>query len=251
MPSTISLRTNSTYHTWKTETKYLENLKKQTDKIKSWLDDNNDKPSRGPKPAQSNITDNDSGKMKTSNRVIQGYKGVAMVDNKHQIIAAAEAFGGSTEYNLIMPMLDLTRHNFRVINKDKDVFSTKKLTADSGFHTNNNMKSLAEEQGDAYVADLHFRRCDPRFDDAGRYKERTTRERRRIDKSKKQFSPADFTFDSDLRFCICPAGKRMYRSGFTTLRGIKRAMFCGQWLLSCVCFVLSVYVILTKLRFAR
>ncbi len=211
-----------------TEKQYLNTLKKQTEKIKKWLDDNDDKPSRGSKPPQSNITDNDSGKMKTSNGVIQGYNGVAMVDNKRQIIVAAEAFGESTEYNLLMPMVELTRNNFRVINKDKDVFSTTKLTADSGFHTNNNMKSLAEERVDAYIADRHFRRRDPRFDDAGRYKERTTRERHRIDRSKKQFLPADFTFDSDLRFCICPAGKRMYRSGFATLRGIKRAMFSGQ-----------------------
>lgn len=211
-----------------TEKKYLETLKKQTDKIKKWLDDNDDKPGRGPKPPQSNITDNESGKMKTSNGVIQGYNGVAMVDNKHQIIVGAEAFGESTEYDLLMPMVDLTRNNFRAIRKEKNIFSLTKLTADSGFHTNKNMAALAAEQIDAYIADRHFRRRDPRFDDAGRYKERTTRERRRIDKSKKQFLPADFTFDPDLRFCICPAGKKMYRSGFPKLRGIKRASFSGQ-----------------------
>ena len=59
-----------------TEKKYLETLKKQTDKIKKWLDDNDDKPSREPKPPQSNITDNESAKMKTSNGTIQGYNGV-------------------------------------------------------------------------------------------------------------------------------------------------------------------------------
>ena len=70
----------------------------------------------------------------------------AMVDNKHQVIVGAEAFGEPTEYNILMPMVDLTRENFNAINKDKNIFETTKLTADSGFHTNDNMKSLAEEQ---------------------------------------------------------------------------------------------------------
>jgi len=38
------------------------------------------------KPVKSNITDNDSAKMKTRHGVIQGYNGVAAVDDKHQII---------------------------------------------------------------------------------------------------------------------------------------------------------------------
>ena len=33
---------------------------------------------------------------------------------------------------------------------------------------------LAEAQIDAYIADRYFRKRDPRFDNAGRYKERTT-----------------------------------------------------------------------------
>lgn len=220
--------TEAEKHTKKTETKYLETLKKQTDKIRNWLDDNDDKPSRGSKPPQSNITDNDSAKIKTSKGVIQGYNGVAMVDSKHQVIVGAEAFGEATEYNLLMPMVNLTRYNFNAIQKEDDIFSSTKLTADSGFHTNQNITSLAEEQIDGYIADRHFRRRDSRFDDSGRYKERTTKERRRLDHSKKQFLPADFNFDPDLRFCICPAGKRMHRSGFNTLRGVKRAVFNGQ-----------------------
>ncbi|MBE7411569.1 MAG: hypothetical protein HS129_05820 [Leptospiraceae bacterium] len=42
---------------------------------------------------QSNITDNDSSKMKTSHGVIQGYNGVAVADSENQIIVEAEASG--------------------------------------------------------------------------------------------------------------------------------------------------------------
>ncbi|MEW8026001.1 MAG: hypothetical protein AB2805_13410 [Candidatus Thiodiazotropha sp.] len=42
---------------------------------------------------KSNITDNQSAKMKTSHGVIQGYTGVAAVDSEQQIVVHAEAFG--------------------------------------------------------------------------------------------------------------------------------------------------------------
>ena len=151
-----------------------------------------------------------------------------MVDARHQVIVGAAAYGEATEYNLLSPMIEITRKNFENIENDGDVFKTTKLTADSGFHTNKNMEMLAEEQIDAYIADRYFRKRDPRFDNAGRYKERTTEERRKIDHSRKQFLPKDFTFDPEFRYCTCPAGKRMYKSGFPVLRGVKRAAFTGQ-----------------------
>ena len=212
-----------------TDEQYISTLKKQVKKIQDWLDeDNDDKPGRKGTPNKSNITDNDSAKMKTSNGIIQGYNGVAMVDDRHQIIVGAEAYGEATEYNLLGPMIEVTRENFTAMGDIEDVFDKTKLTADSGFHTNKNMALLAEEEIDAYIADRQFRKRDPRFDNAGRYKERTTEERRKIDKSRKQFLPGDFTFDPDFKFCICPAGKRMYRSGIPVVKGVKRASFTGQ-----------------------
>lgn len=50
------------------------------------MDENEDKPGKSGKPIKSNITDNESAKMKTSHGVIQGYDGVAVVDSKHQVI---------------------------------------------------------------------------------------------------------------------------------------------------------------------
>lgn len=39
----------------------------------------------------------------------------------------------------------------------------KQLTADSGYHTEANMKILDEEKIDGYIADSRFRKRDPRF----------------------------------------------------------------------------------------
>ena len=83
------------------EKQYVETIKKKVKKIKQWLQDNDDKPGKTGKPVKSNITDNESAKMKTSHGVIQGYNGVTVVDEKHQVIVHAEAFGAAQEHDLL------------------------------------------------------------------------------------------------------------------------------------------------------
>ena len=83
------------------EKQYAATLKEKIKKIKYWLNDNDDKPGRTGKPRKSNVTDNESAKMKTSKGVIQGYDGVAMVDSKHQVIVHAAAFGEPQEHELL------------------------------------------------------------------------------------------------------------------------------------------------------
>lgn len=73
------------------------------------------------------------------------------------------------------------------------------------------MGFLFSENIDAYVPDNKFRSRDPRFANDDRYKELTTTKKK--SKKAKKFRPTDFTFPEDLSYCICPAGKRLYRSG--------------------------------------
>ena len=141
------------------EKKYVETLGKQVKKIREWLSNNDDKMGKGGKPIQSNITDNESAKMKTSKGVIQGYDGVTTVDGKNQVIVHAEAFGQAQEHDLLEPMVEGTRDNFQTLG-DENVFEEAKLTADSGFHTEDNMKMLFTGEIDAYVADKLFRKRD-------------------------------------------------------------------------------------------
>lgn len=192
---------------------YVATLRKRLAKIRKWLNGNDDKPGKTGTPRKSNITDNDSAKMKTSRGVIQGYDGVTAVDGKHQIIVHAEAFGQGQEHDLLEPMIAGARENFQAIGKDENIFTETKLAADSGFHSGKNMEMLHEQRIDAYVADPHFRKRDPRFADADRYKERTRKERARSSSRPGLFVTEDFTFADDMRYCLCPAGKRLYRSG--------------------------------------
>jgi transposase len=193
------------------EEKFVSTLSKRVSKIREWLKDNDDKPGKTGKPRKSNITDNESAKMKTHRGVIQGYDGVAATDGKHQVIVQAEAFGEAQEHDLLKPMIEGVRNNFQEIGKEEDVFEKAKLLADSGYHTEKNMEMLAQEGIDAYVADNRFRKRDPRFADYEKYKDEA---RKDWAKGKpKLFRTEDFIFDPDMKHCICPAGKRLYRSG--------------------------------------
>ena len=150
------------------------------------------------------------------------------MDGRHQIIVHAEAFGEAQEHDLLKPMVDGARENFQAIGKDEDVFTTTKLSTDSGFHTEENLKMLFAAGVDAYIADKLFRKRDPRFVNADRYKERHRKERAKLTGKKGLFSTADFVFPEDLSYCLCPAGKRMYRSGGKVeVRGFLATKFKG------------------------
>jgi len=195
------------------EQRCVETIRKKANKIKDWLKENDDKSGKMGKPVKSNITDNESAKMKTSHGVIQGYNGVAVVDNKTQVIVHAEAFGAAQEHDLLQPMLAGTRENFKEIGNKEDVFAKAKVVADSGYHTEVNMKMAMEEGIDAYILDTQFRKRDPRFADIDKYKERFRREQRERNGAKMLYRAKDFILSEDKRFCICPARKRLYRNG--------------------------------------
>lgn len=212
------------------EEQYVDTLKKKVKRIRAWLRDNEDKPGKSGKLVKSNITDNDSAKMKTSHGVIQGYDGVAMVDGKHQVIVHAEAFGAAQEHDLLLPMIEGTRENFKAIGNQQDIFEKAKLAADSGFHTEANMKEVMEQGIDAYIADTQFRKRDPRFSEVDKYKERFRKERAEYYGVANLYRPhRDFTISADKTHCICPGGKRLYRNGGNVVvKGQRAIKFHGR-----------------------
>jgi transposase len=203
------------------EQKQIDTLREKVKKLKSWLKENQEKIGKSGKPRKSNLTDNESAKMKSSHGVIQGYDGVAAVDSKHQVVVHAEAFGQPQEHELLEPMVQGTRENFEAIGVQGDIFAQAKLTADAGFHTEQNMKMLFEEQIDGYVADILFRKRDPRFKTADRHKPNK-------EKPSDHFTPKDFIYDSESLTCICPAGKRLYlKQRHVVIRGYQAVCFMG------------------------
>ena len=195
------------------EKHYIETLNKSIEKIETFLKTEKDKIGKSGKPINSNITDNESAKMKTSKGVIQGYDGVAAVDDKNQVIVHAEAFGQAQENDLLEPMIEGVNENFKAIGIKGEICKKAQITADAGFHSEANMKMLAKENIDAYVADTQFRKRDPKFAEVDKYKERTRKENTARTGSRSTFPTKDFKFADDMSYCICPAGKRLHKSG--------------------------------------
>ena len=197
---------------------YVEKLNKEVAKLKQWLKNNEDKPGRTGKPRKSNMTDNESAYMKSSNGYIQGFIGVGAVDPQHQIVVNAEAFGEAQEHQLLQPMIEGIQANFQATSHGENIFSTAILTADSGFHTEDNIRYLYDNEIEGYVADTLFRKRDPKFADAEKYQEH--KKVRRSKELEPKFNPSDFDYDPVKRTCVCPAGKSLYRSGSGRQRGL-------------------------------
>ena len=209
------------------EKQYRKKLRRQIQKLNAWLATNEDKIGKTGKPIKSNLTDNDSAKMKTSHGVIQGYNGVAAVDKQHQIIVHAEAYGKAQAHDLLIPMVDGLEANFKALG-DKSLLKKVKLTTDSGYHTEDNLQQLSERKIDAYIADNRMRQRDPRFMDVDKYRERTRKEKQQFLGTHRTFSHKDFTYDEKQKTCICPAGKSLYGNGNNiNIKGYRANKFRG------------------------
>jgi transposase len=198
------------------EERYINKLNTQIEKVEDFLKENKDKIGKQGKPIKSNITDNESGYMKTSKGVIQGYDAVVAVDDQDQIIVHAEAFGTGQEQDLLEPVIESVKDNLNTIGYKGDIRKEAQWTADAGFHSKENMKMLFEGEIDAYVADNQFRKRDPKFADVDKYKERHRKETAKKSGYQRTFTTKDFKFADDLSYCICPAGKMLYRNGGNT-----------------------------------
>jgi transposase len=93
----------------------IDNLEKKVAKIKKWIAEHEDKIGQRGNIKKSNITDNESAKMPSSHGVIQGYNGIASVDDKHQIVVSAKAYGEGQENVAEIPEIPGT--HYLIFNK--------------------------------------------------------------------------------------------------------------------------------------
>lgn len=185
----------------------VERLQAEARRIREFLATHEERRSGKGAIRKSNVTDNDSAKMATSKGVIQGYTAVAAVDAKAQIIVAAKAHGSGSEQSVLLPMVESTS----AIRAGQTL-----ITADAGYHSEENLKRLYELKVPALIADGLMRRRDERFADQAKYKvlpdplwDKTTAP----SESTIKFTPSDFQYDPVTNSCICPAGKKLYSSG--------------------------------------
>jgi transposase len=181
--------------------KQIERLKRCSEKIGKFLEENEPKFNHRRHEIKSNITDNDSEKMVTSHGTIQGYNGQILVDDKYQIIIHAEAMGKGQDREHVLPMIDGAKENVKAIGFGEDYFKGKELKADTAYHSTVNLEKCEDESLDAYIPDVNFRKRDPRFKDQFRFKPRKKRH--------KHFKLEDFIYDETTDSYTCPGGQKL------------------------------------------
>jgi hypothetical protein len=179
----------------------------QVERLNQFLEEQKPKLGSEGKEIQSNVIDNESVKMPSSHGVIQGYNAQALVDSKHQVILAAEAFA-SQDHENIEPMLAGAKKNVAAIGKDESYFQGKQLTADSNYHSFHSLTVCRDEKIDAYIPDIQFRKRNPRFADQERFQD-GIHGRQQPDAKPSLFTAADFSFDPDKQVYVCPQGKEL------------------------------------------
>ena len=122
----------------------IERLRNEAKRLREFLASHGERRSEKGAIRKSNVTDNDSAKMATAKGVIQGYTAVAAVDERSQIIVAAQAHGSGSEQSVLLPMVRKTD----ALRTDQTI-----ITADAGYHSEANLQALYEQGVPALIAD--------------------------------------------------------------------------------------------------
>ncbi len=146
--------------------------------------------------------------MSTGHGVIQGYNGIAAVDEKHQVIVWAEAFGDSNESGHLPEIIEGVDTNCKNSKISGRIYDEVVITADSGFHNEKNMEMIDTDGITAFIADNQFRKRDVRFSDSGKYKKRVVNWK--PEKGKHYFTANEFKINEITGKLICPAGHPMW-----------------------------------------
>jgi Transposase DDE domain/Transposase domain (DUF772) len=178
----------------------VKRLEHQAARIEACLAATDPKRGKQGPEIQSNVTDNESAKMFTAHGVVQGYNSQALVDAKQQVIVHAEAFGNGQAYGQVPPMLEGAKAHVQAIGLGEDYVAGQILSADSNYHSEENLKTCAQEQLDAYIPDNQVRQRDPRFATQARHHPPTD------EKVDEKVTEADFTYDQEQDCYWCPGG---------------------------------------------
>jgi hypothetical protein len=102
--------------------------------------------------------------MTTSKGTIQGYNGIMINDDKHQVILQAQVWRSIGEQQTLQPVVaQLKQQLSQVSQNPKSTNQHSKFTADSGFNSETNLELMAESGFDTYIAYNQFRKRNPLF----------------------------------------------------------------------------------------
>jgi hypothetical protein len=185
--------------------KHLERIEKKLEYIEEFLAVAAERKGAGGEEVKSNITDNQSAKIKGAHGYIQGYNGIAVADSKSQVIVAAEAFGSGSESEHFPLMLERVNETMKALSGEEEPLADAVVQGDTGYFTENNLKEAKERRIPVLIPDQQFRKRDTSF------------EGRPFHGGKGRFTAEDFEYDAEENKYRCPGKKELLYKGHVKL----------------------------------
>ena len=173
--------------------KAIRRIQQRKVRIERFLNSHSPRVHHGTHEVKSNLTDNESAKLKTSSGYIQGYNALALSDARHQIVLNAYAIGRQFEGDELQPFLRQSLDTAKRAGILNSQFRAATLLADANYFSELNCRFLLRDQRmHALIPDPHFRSRDARF------QARSTAQ---------GIHQTDFTYDPQHDHYRCPRGK--------------------------------------------
>jgi hypothetical protein len=186
----------------------IERLEKKLEKLDEFLKTAEPKKGSSGEEVQSNITDNESAKIKGPHGYIQGYNGITIADSGNQIIVSAEVIGSSPESGSFPKMLECLEENMKMITGKEEPLKKSLLVGDTGYFSEANLQEAAERGINVLIPDPQFRQRDPYC---------AEKKEEKVEK-KKRFTAEDFKYNERNDCFTCPCGKTLVYKCNITLR---------------------------------
>jgi len=190
--------------------KRQKQLRLRIEKIGTFLAEMEKKAGKNVAEIQSNVTDNESAMIHSSKGYIQGYIGIAISDQKSQVITSAEAFGSANETEHLPQMLDINAQCLEAagVNTEAKAEGGKKptMSCDANYFSEENLLSCRDYEIDAVIADSQAKR---RIGGDG----------------ESRYEIDDFKYNEAEDCYECPQGKRLEYKRETEQKGIKGKVY--------------------------
>jgi transposase len=189
----------------KYQERHLERLQKKLEYVDDFLKTAEPRIGAGGKEVKSNITDNESAKIKGPHGYIQGYNGLAIADSKNQVIVAAGVYGSGSESEHFPEMLGQLEETMEELSGKEAPLSQAIVEGDTGYFSENNLREAEERGVEVLIPDQQFRKRDAHFDG------------RKGHGGAGRFTAEDFEYDEAGNYYRCPMGKSLTYKGHVKL----------------------------------
>ena len=181
--------------------------------------------------AQRNFTDPESRMMKTNDGYHYAYNGQAVVDEKSQVIIAAEITQAASDVNQLMEMIASTKENLESIGIDD---TARVLLVDAGYCSKENLEEIAKAGINALIATGRLKHNE-RVPDAprGRIPKNATDKERMARRLRTKSGRKDYARRKAIVEPVFGQMKVRQQAGHLRLRGVAGAT--GEWTLHAIC----------------